>query len=120
LKSGSLKLLELFGLVQIYTGVALPFAGMIDLLHFSHRLKINISLSFEEKVMSGVQGCKRTYQPKGRKRCAMDKACLKGFLSRTLEFIITLSSISRHRKQTRPQVPENGLSVTAGCARTYY
>jgi len=62
---------------------------MFDLLHFSYRLKRNISVSFEEKVMSGVQNCKRTYHPKGRKRCATEKACLKGLLSRTLEFIIT-------------------------------
>jgi len=115
LKCGSLKLLEPSGSVQVYTGVALPFTALFDLLRFSHRLKINFSGSFEVRVMKGVQDCMRTYHPKGRKCCAMNRACLMGVLSKTLEFIITLSSISRRRKQTRPQVPENWLSVTAGC-----
>ena len=113
----SLKLLELSGPVQFYTGFALPFTVIFDLLHLSHRLKINISVSFEETLMKGVQDCMRTYHPKRRKRCATDKACLNGLLSQTVEFIITLSCISGRRKQTGP---ENWLSVTAGSVRTYY
>ena len=85
LKSWSHKLLELSGLVQVYTGVALPFIVMFDLLHFSQRLKINISGSFEEKVMKGVQDCMRTYHPKGTKSCATDKTYLMGLFSKKAE-----------------------------------